>query len=138
MHTLCTLQAQHVSPYLSHRVHLVHQAPLAPHARLQTLVFAKAGWNVIAIEAMARNRHVLRVSLCLHSTWNERVSVVATALGGPQSSGPCVVVSSKANNLGNGEVSSGLLHNTAAHFTHRRIRSALRVDDVIRRGRHTD
>ena len=72
----------------------------------QTLVFARAGWNVIAIEAMARNRHVLKGSLCLHSTWSERVSLVATALGGPQSRGPCIIESSKYNNLGNGEVSS--------------------------------
>ncbi|CAJ1407317.1 unnamed protein product [Effrenium voratum] len=70
-----------------------------------TLLFAQKGFNVIAVEAMTRNRQAIMGSLCLNPQLQERVTIVPAALVAPWEvdKGHCVVKSTNYKvNIGNG------------------------------------
>ena len=73
-----------------------------------SLTFAKAGWDVIAIEPLTSNRMSFSLSLCLNPDVAERVRIVPAALGGSTAGrGPCVVRSYESTNLGDGVLTCG-------------------------------
>jgi FkbM family methyltransferase len=84
-----------------------------------SLLFARAGWRVLAVEPLSANRAALRVSLCASPEIAHRVTLVASALGGKDTAGPCFVRSSVALNRGNGVLSCGThakpCRNVSAH-----------------------
>ena len=72
-----------------------------------SLMYAQAGWDVIAVEPMTRNRLALAVSLCLNPALRSRIATISAAMvASPEiaASTSCIV---KANNYnyGNGKVS---------------------------------
>jgi uncharacterized membrane protein YgcG len=73
-----------------------------------SMTFAKAGWDVIAIEPLTSNRIAFNLSLCLNPDVARRVRVVPAALGNSTAGrGPCVVRSSESSNLGDGVLTCG-------------------------------
>ncbi|CAE7381881.1 unnamed protein product [Symbiodinium sp. CCMP2592] len=75
-----------------------------------SLLFAKAGFDVVAVEAMTRNRKAIEGSLCLNPELRSRVKIVPVALVSPEelSSTTCVIKStSRKINIGNGALSCG-------------------------------
>ena len=75
-----------------------------------SLLFAKAGYDVVAVEAMTRNRKAIEGSLCLNPELRSRVKIVPVALVSPEelSSTTCVIKStSRKINIGNGALSCG-------------------------------
>ena len=75
-----------------------------------SLLFAQAGFNVVAVEAMARNRQAIEGSLCLNPGLRARVKVVPVALVSPEelSSTRCVIKSTNYKiNIGNGHLLCG-------------------------------
>ena len=75
-----------------------------------SLLFAQAGYNVVAVEAMTRNRRAIEGSLCLNPQLRSRVKIVPVALVSPDelSSTTCVIKSTNSQiNVGNGALSCG-------------------------------
>ena len=75
-----------------------------------TLLFAHKGFNVIAVEAMTRNRQAIMGSLCLNPHLRSRVALVPTALAAPSEvdSATCIIKSTNSKiNIGNGHLSCG-------------------------------
>lgn len=74
-----------------------------------TLLFASAGFDVIAIDAMDHNRRALNASLCLNPALARRVTLIPAALGAPSDEGRknCRV---EASRLHNGGIGNGVLH----------------------------
>jgi len=72
-----------------------------------TLLFAHAGWRVLAVEALATNRRALETSLCLNSDVRARVTLVGAAVGNPTGEEACVVGSDSARNVGDGVMKCG-------------------------------
>jgi len=74
----------------------------------QSLLYAKAGWHVIAVEPLRRNREALEGSLCLNPELRDRVRIVRDAVVAPEeaSNSVCVVRSKHpGSRLGTGAVS---------------------------------
>lgn len=71
-----------------------------------SLVFAKAGYSVLAFEPLRLNRIAFRTSLCANTDVRKRVMLVATALGSQTTRGPCVTFAYQKNR-GNGELACG-------------------------------
>ena len=75
-----------------------------------TLLFAHKGFNVIAVEAMTRNRQAIMGSLCLNPHLRSRVTLVPTALAAPFEVDftTCIIKSTNSKiNIGNGHLSCG-------------------------------
>jgi FkbM family methyltransferase len=73
-----------------------------------SLLFAAAGYDVIALEPLAHNRRAIEATLCLNPALAPRIRLVPVALGMPRSeSEVCVIESSTATNRGNGVMRCG-------------------------------
>ena len=75
-----------------------------------SLLFAHRGFNVVAVEAMTRNRKAIEGSLCLNPQLRSRVKIVPVALVSPEelSSTSCVIKSTNSEvNIGNGHLLCG-------------------------------
>lgn len=80
-----------------------------------SLLFAKFGYQVVAMEPMYQNRRAINASLCLNPDLRERVRVLPVAIGHPgaisgasaDSAVTCIVRSSTNKNLGNGIMECG-------------------------------
>jgi len=75
-----------------------------------TMTFAHAGYNVIAVEPMARNRAAMEGTLCLNPELRSRVKIVPVALVQPDEVNrtKCVIKSTNYNiNIGNGALTCG-------------------------------
>ena len=75
-----------------------------------TLLFAHKGFNVIAVEAMTRNRQAIMGSLCLNPHLRSRVTLVPTALAAPfeVEFATCIMKSTNSKiNIGNGHLACG-------------------------------
>mmetsp|Transcript_37830 Transcript_37830/g.122311 ORF Transcript_37830/g.122311 Transcript_37830/m.122311 type:complete len:236 (+) Transcript_37830:1156-1863(+) len=70
-------------------------------------LFAQSGRRVYAVEAFPTNQRAYRTTLCLNPAWNGSVTLAATAVGGPDAAGPCVVSGSAGDNAGNGVLRCG-------------------------------
>uniref|UniRef100_A0A7S3WEF2 Methyltransferase FkbM domain-containing protein n=1 Tax=Emiliania huxleyi TaxID=2903 RepID=A0A7S3WEF2_EMIHU len=70
-------------------------------------LFAQGGRRVYAVEAFPTNQRAYRTTLCLNPAWNGSVTLAATAVGGPDAAGPCVVSGSAGDNAGNGVLRCG-------------------------------
>lgn len=58
-----------------------------------SMLFARMGWNVLAVEPQTRNKRGIDANLCLHKDLRERINVVQAALGAKEDQ--CVVWSQK-------------------------------------------
>jgi len=65
-------------------------------------LFAQSGRRVYAVEAFPTNQRAYRTTLCLNPAWNGSVTLAATAVGGPDAAGPCVVEPSWAGAVHSG------------------------------------
>lgn len=74
-----------------------------------SLLFARKGYRVFAVEPMTRNRQALEGSLCLNPSLRSLITVLPVALGSPEElSMRCVVRSSNSEiNVGNGIMRCG-------------------------------
>jgi len=93
------------------------------HIGYYTLLFAKKGYQVLAVEPMTRNRAALKASICLNPELQSRITIVPSALVAPNEVGTrCVVRSTnrvygetiepcahgaKCFNVGNGRLVCG-------------------------------
>jgi len=75
-----------------------------------SMLFAHAGYNVIAVEPMARNRAAIEGTLCLNPSLRSKVKVVAAALVSPEEVDhtKCLIKSTNTDvNIGNGYLKCG-------------------------------
>eukprot|EP00403_Amphidinium_massartii_P044513 CAMPEP_0178469178 /NCGR_PEP_ID=MMETSP0689_2-20121128/53295_1 /TAXON_ID=160604 /ORGANISM="Amphidinium massartii, Strain CS-259" /LENGTH=312 /DNA_ID=CAMNT_0020096245 /DNA_START=37 /DNA_END=975 /DNA_ORIENTATION=- len=75
-----------------------------------TMMFAHAGYDVIAVEPMTRNRAAMEGTLCLNPELRSRVKIVPVALVEPDEVGrtKCVIKSTNYEiNIGNGALACG-------------------------------
>mmetsp|Transcript_18233 Transcript_18233/g.43127 ORF Transcript_18233/g.43127 Transcript_18233/m.43127 type:complete len:204 (-) Transcript_18233:139-750(-) len=97
-----------------------------------TMLFAHAGFSVIALEPLAHNRLAIEASLCLNPEVAARVRLVPVALGVPVADSACVVESSTVSNRGNGVMRCG--PGMACPRTRRKVCESVRLrrlDDVL-------
>ena len=71
-----------------------------------SFLYAQAGWNVVAVEPMTRNRQAIRATLCLNPWLGDRFRLVSAALSTPGDVGPCVITAVQRN-AGNGKLTCG-------------------------------
>eukprot|EP00403_Amphidinium_massartii_P017659 CAMPEP_0178408614 /NCGR_PEP_ID=MMETSP0689_2-20121128/20033_1 /TAXON_ID=160604 /ORGANISM="Amphidinium massartii, Strain CS-259" /LENGTH=322 /DNA_ID=CAMNT_0020029721 /DNA_START=26 /DNA_END=991 /DNA_ORIENTATION=- len=77
-----------------------------------SMLFAHAGYNVIAVEPMTRNRAAIEGTFCMNPELRSRVTVVPTALVDPTQvdNTKCIIRSTNAAiNIGNGALKCGSL-----------------------------
>jgi len=67
-----------------------------------SLMFARMGYNVIAVEPMGVNRKAMLATLCLNPDIRDRVKLLPVALVAPEDSSQVCVLYSTRNNRGNG------------------------------------
>jgi len=73
-----------------------------------SLLFAKAGFQVIAVEPKTRNREALAATLCLNPDLRKRVAVMPVALVAPEDTGMfCVMRPFHLQNIGNAHLKCG-------------------------------
>lgn len=74
-----------------------------------SLLFAQAGWSVIAVEPMTQNRQALEATLCLNPALKPLVTVVSAAMGTERDAkqGTCTVRSHDATHAGDGVLECG-------------------------------
>lgn len=82
-----------------------------------SLLFAKQGYNVVAVEPMTRNRHAIEGSLCLNPQLRSRITVVPAALVALDDAATtsCIIRSTNDDiNIGNGQLKCGNASQTCA------------------------
>lgn len=72
-----------------------------------SLLFAHAGFRVIALEPLEHNRRAIEASMCLNPRIAPRISLLPVALGEPTGTSACVIESSSEKNRGNGVMRCG-------------------------------
>ena len=83
-----------------------------------SILFAAAGYDVIAIEPMALNRAALNATLCLNHGFQQRVQVAPFALISPKQLGMECHVRAREPNIGNGVmICNGLCGSNASEHS---------------------
>lgn len=82
---------------------------IGAHIGWYSLIFAKFGYNVIAVEPMPTNQKALETSLCLNPDLRDRVQIARFGLGNAADTNrTCVITAMDSENLGDGSLRCSL------------------------------